>query len=106
MHTRQICYGSLNTFLSVQLSGAAEEATAVFGETAALSIQKQYMQQLSASLGLNTYNEERNSNSTKDPGSEDYSLRQSKHTQSHGLKRYLWKFRTSFYKCLRQWLHR
>jgi anaphase-promoting complex subunit 3 len=66
--------------------GAAEEATAVFGETAALSIQKQYMQQLSTSLGLNTYNEERNSTSTKNTSSEDYSPRQSKHTQSHGLK--------------------
>jgi len=74
------------TFLSAQLSGAAEEATAVFGETAALSIQKQYMQQLSTSLGLNTYNEERNSTSTKNTSSEDYSPRQSKHTQSHGLK--------------------
>jgi anaphase-promoting complex subunit 3 len=74
------------TCLSAQLSGAAEEATAVFGETAALSIQKQYMQQLSTSLGLNTYNEERNSTSTKNTSSEDYSPRQSKHTQSHGLK--------------------
>ncbi|XP_006297034.2 cell division cycle protein 27 homolog B [Capsella rubella] len=66
--------------------GAAEEATAVFGETAALSIQKQYMQQLSTSLGLNTCNEERNSISTKNMSSEDYSPRQSKHTQNHGLK--------------------
>ncbi|KAG2323572.1 hypothetical protein Bca52824_016785 [Brassica carinata] len=68
--------------------GAAEEATAVFGETAALSIQKQYMQQLQTSLSLNTYNEERNSNSTsaKNTSSEDYSPRQPKHTQGHGLK--------------------
>ncbi|CAH2051184.1 unnamed protein product [Thlaspi arvense] len=66
--------------------GAAEEATAVFGETAALSIQKQYMQHLSTSLGLNTYNEERNLTSTKNTSTEDYSPRQSKHTQGHGLK--------------------
>ncbi|KAF2531388.1 hypothetical protein F2Q70_00029066 [Brassica cretica] len=43
--------------------GAAEEPSAVFGEAAALSIQKQYMQQLPSSLGLNTYNDERNTTS-------------------------------------------
>ncbi|KAJ4888898.1 Cell division cycle protein 27-like protein B [Raphanus sativus] len=66
--------------------GAAEEATAVFGETAALSIQKQYMQQMQTSIGLNTYNEERNTTSAKTTSSEDYSPRQPKHTQGHGLK--------------------
>ncbi|KAJ0254178.1 Cell division cycle protein 27 B [Hirschfeldia incana] len=66
--------------------GAAEEATVVFGEAAALSIQKQYMQQLPTSLGLNTYNEERNATSAKNTSSEDYSPRQPKHTQGHGLK--------------------
>ncbi|KAF8055800.1 hypothetical protein N665_1286s0010 [Sinapis alba] len=66
--------------------GAAEEAAVVFGEAAALSIQKQYMQQLPTSLGLNTYNEERNTTSAKNTSSEDYSPRQPKHTQGHGLK--------------------
>lgn len=67
-------------------SGAAEEPSAVFGEAAALSIQKQYMQQLPSSLGLNTYNDERNTTSAKNTSSEDYSPRQPKHTQGHGLK--------------------
>lgn len=66
--------------------GAAEEPSAVFGEAAALSIQKQYMQQLPSSLGLNTYNDERNTTSAKNTSSEDYSPRQPKHTQGHGLK--------------------
>ncbi|CAN7076986.1 unnamed protein product [Brassica oleracea var. botrytis] len=66
--------------------GAAEEPSAVFGEAAALSIQKQYMQQLPSSLGLNMYNDERNTTSVKNTSSEDYSPRQPKHTQGHGLK--------------------
>lgn len=67
-------------------SGAAEEPSAVFGEAAALSIQKQYMQQLPSSLGLNMYNDERNTTSVKNTSSEDYSPSQPKHTQGHGLK--------------------
>ncbi|XP_010540977.1 PREDICTED: cell division cycle protein 27 homolog B-like isoform X2 [Tarenaya hassleriana] len=67
--------------------GAAEEATAVFDEAAALSIQKQYMQQLSTSHSINAANEECDFVvPNKNFSSEDPSPRQSKLTQGNSLK--------------------
>ncbi|XP_010526443.1 PREDICTED: cell division cycle protein 27 homolog B isoform X2 [Tarenaya hassleriana] len=66
--------------------GAAEETTTVFGEAAALFIQKQYMQQLSTSHSTNMAYRERNLVPNKNLSSEDRSPRPSKHTQVNSLK--------------------
>ncbi|KAK3210641.1 hypothetical protein Dsin_015347 [Dipteronia sinensis] len=66
--------------------GAAEEATAVFGESAALCIQKQYLQHGSPSQNLYSSSEDRNIVSSKIFGSEDVSPRQLKHMQGNNLR--------------------
>ncbi|KAL5768764.1 hypothetical protein ACOSP7_015309 [Xanthoceras sorbifolium] len=66
--------------------GSAEEATAVFGEAAALCIQKQYLQHGSPSHNLYASSEDRNIVSSKTFGSEDVSPRQLKHLQGNNLR--------------------
>ncbi|XP_024949697.1 cell division cycle protein 27 homolog B isoform X2 [Citrus sinensis] len=66
--------------------GAAEEATAVFSEAAALCIQKQYLQNGLATQNLYLPNEDRNLVSSKSAGTEDISPRQLKHMQANNLK--------------------
>ncbi|KAL9440706.1 hypothetical protein AB3S75_019386 [Citrus x aurantiifolia] len=66
--------------------GAAEEATAVFSEAAALCIQKQYLQNGLATQNLYLPNEDRNLVSSKSAGTEDISLRQLKHMQANNLR--------------------
>ncbi|KAJ0091066.1 hypothetical protein Patl1_13321 [Pistacia atlantica] len=66
--------------------GAAEEATAVFGEAAALCIQKQYLHHGSTSQNLYSINEDRNLVSSKNCGSEDVSPRQLKNMQTNNLR--------------------
>jgi anaphase-promoting complex subunit 3 len=68
--------------------GAAEEATAVFGEAAALCIQKQYLSHGSASQSLNMPNEDRSTVSARNfgPGPDDASPRQLKHMQGNNLR--------------------
>ncbi|KAL9440707.1 hypothetical protein AB3S75_019386 [Citrus x aurantiifolia] len=65
---------------------AAEEATAVFSEAAALCIQKQYLQNGLATQNLYLPNEDRNLVSSKSAGTEDISLRQLKHMQANNLR--------------------
>ncbi|GMI81269.1 HOBBIT [Hibiscus trionum] len=66
--------------------GAAEEATAVFGEAASLCIQKQYLHQGAATPNLQTSSEDYNLVSSRNFASEDVCPRQVKHTQgnNHG----------------------
>ncbi|KAE8038945.1 hypothetical protein FH972_011406 [Carpinus fangiana] len=68
--------------------GAAEEATAVFGEAAALCIQKQYLSHGSASQSLNMPNEDHSTVSARNfgPGPDDASPRQLKHMQGNNLR--------------------
>ncbi|XP_071722429.1 cell division cycle protein 27 homolog B [Rutidosis leptorrhynchoides] len=66
--------------------GAAEEATAVFGEAAALCIQKQYSQHGLASQGCHTSCEDRVSVSSRNFSLEDTSPRQLKHVQGNNVK--------------------
>ncbi|XVE70488.1 hypothetical protein DITRI_Ditri10aG0076200 [Diplodiscus trichospermus] len=68
------------------LLGAAEEAAVVFGEAAALSIQKQYLNHGLASSNLHTSSEDCNLVSSQNFGSEDVSPRQLKHTQGSNLR--------------------
>ncbi|KAJ4708516.1 Cell division cycle 27 B-like protein [Melia azedarach] len=63
--------------------GAADEATAVFSEAAALCIQKQYLQN---AQNLHLSNEDRNLVSSKSSASEDVSPRQLKNIQANNLK--------------------
>ncbi|CAK7337471.1 unnamed protein product [Dovyalis caffra] len=72
--------------LAVQIESAAEEAAAFFDEAAALCIQKQYMNYLSASQNLSISNEDRNVVSARTFGLEDGSPRQSKHPQGNNLR--------------------
>ncbi|XP_022731116.1 cell division cycle protein 27 homolog B-like isoform X2 [Durio zibethinus] len=65
---------------------AAEEATVVFGEAAALCVQKQYLHYGLASPNLHMSSEDYNSVSSQNFGSEDVSLRQLKHTQGNNLR--------------------
>ncbi|XP_044472496.1 cell division cycle protein 27 homolog B-like isoform X2 [Mangifera indica] len=66
--------------------GAAEEATAVFGEAASLCIQKQYLHHGSTSQDLYSSNEDCNLVSSKNFGSEDASPRQLKNMQTNNLR--------------------
>ncbi|KAK6236374.1 Tetratricopeptide repeat 1 - like 10 [Theobroma cacao] len=66
--------------------GAAEEATVVFGEAAALCIQKQYLHHGVTSPNLHTSNEDYNLVSSRNFGSEDVSPRQLKHAQGNNLR--------------------
>ncbi|XP_059432667.1 cell division cycle protein 27 homolog B [Corylus avellana] len=68
--------------------GAAEEATAVFGEAAAFCLQKQYLPHGLASQSLNMPNEDRSSVSARNfvPGPDDASPRQLKHMQGNNLR--------------------
>lgn len=72
--------------LLLNCSGAAEEATAVFGEAAALSVEKQYSHQASATQNSNTSNEDHNVVPAKNFGLEDLSSRQLKHMQGNNLR--------------------
>ncbi|KAJ7973805.1 Cell division cycle protein 27 like B [Quillaja saponaria] len=65
--------------------GAAEEATAVFGEAAALCIQKQYLN-CSTSQNLHASTEDCKVVSTRNGSSEDVSPRQLKHIQGNSLR--------------------
>ncbi|KAJ6993859.1 cell division cycle protein 27 [Populus alba x Populus x berolinensis] len=66
--------------------GAAEETAAVFDEAAALCIQKQYMNCVSASHNLSISNEDHNLVSARNFGLEDGSPRQLKHLQGNNLR--------------------
>ncbi|GKV06686.1 hypothetical protein SLEP1_g18544 [Rubroshorea leprosula] len=66
--------------------GAAEEATAVFGEVAALGIQKQYLSHGSSSPNLHTSSEDHNLISSRNFSSEDISPRHFKNMQSNNLR--------------------
>ncbi|XP_041000913.1 cell division cycle protein 27 homolog B-like [Juglans microcarpa x Juglans regia] len=68
--------------------GAAEEAAAVFGEAAALCIQKQYLPHGSSSQSLHMSNEDRGlaSSGNFGPGADDASPRQLKHMQGNNQK--------------------
>ncbi|KAI4352297.1 hypothetical protein L6164_006563 [Bauhinia variegata] len=65
--------------------GAAEEASAVFGEAAALCIQKQYLNYLT-SRSLHSSADDRNMVATRQSVSEDVNPRQLKHVQGNNLK--------------------
>ncbi|XVF88611.1 hypothetical protein PTKIN_Ptkin19aG0064900 [Pterospermum kingtungense] len=65
--------------------GAAEEATVVFGEAAAVCIHKQYLHHGVASENLHM-SEDYNLVSSRNFGSEEVSLRQLKHTQGNNLR--------------------
>lgn len=65
--------------------GAAEEATAVFSEAAAVCIQKQHVRHVPASQNLLTFSEDQDLVSVRSVVSEDFSLRQ-KHMQNNNLK--------------------
>jgi anaphase-promoting complex subunit 3 len=73
-------------FFFINVLGAAEEAAAVFDEAAALCIQKQYMNCVSASHNLSISNEDHNLVSARNFGLEDGSPRQLKHLQGNNLK--------------------
>ncbi|XP_022749853.1 cell division cycle protein 27 homolog B-like isoform X2 [Durio zibethinus] len=66
--------------------GAAEDAAVVFGEAAALCIQKQYLHHGIASPNVHTSNEDYNLVSSQNFGSEEVSPRQLKHTQGNNLR--------------------
>ncbi|KAE8674358.1 Cell division cycle protein 27-like protein B [Hibiscus syriacus] len=66
--------------------GAAEEATVVFGEAAALCIQKQYLHHGLASPNLHAPSEDYSLISSQKLGSEDVIPRQLKHTQGSNLR--------------------
>lgn len=68
--------------------GAAEEATAVFGEAAAICIQKQYVSQGSSSQSLHMSNEDRSLVSLRNfgPVLDDASPRQLKHLQGNNQR--------------------
>ncbi|XP_044464916.1 cell division cycle protein 27 homolog B isoform X2 [Mangifera indica] len=76
----------LVTTLLGLFTGAAEEADVVFGEAAALRIQKQYLHQGSTSLNLYSSNEDRNLVFSKNFGSDDVSPRQLKNMQTNNLR--------------------
>lgn len=67
-------------------SGAAEEATAVFGEAASLCVQKQYTPHGLASQSLPASTEDRNALSARNYSSQDLSPRQLKNTHGNTLK--------------------
>ena len=73
-------------FLHFNDPGAAEEATAVFGEAAALCIQKQHLHHGLASQNLQTSIEDRNLVSGRNLSSEDVSPRQLKHIHANNLR--------------------
>ena len=66
--------------------GAADEASVVFGETAARSIQKHYLHHGSASQSLHVSNEDRNFAPARSFNLEDASPRQSKHVQANNTR--------------------
>ncbi|CAI0628672.1 unnamed protein product [Linum tenue] len=66
--------------------GAAEEATAIFGEAACLCIQKQYCHHLAVSQNMYLSSEDRTAASTRNSSSEDGSPRQMKHMQGTNLR--------------------
>ncbi|XVE54205.1 hypothetical protein DITRI_Ditri03aG0061700 [Diplodiscus trichospermus] len=66
--------------------GAAEEATVVFGEAAALCIQKQYLHHGVASQNLHMSKEDYNLVSSRNFGLEEVGPRQLKHTQGNNLR--------------------
>ncbi|XP_038993974.1 cell division cycle protein 27 homolog B-like isoform X2 [Hibiscus syriacus] len=66
--------------------GAAEEATVVFGEAAALCIQKQYLHHGLASPNLHAASEDYSLVSSQKLGSEDVIPRQLKHIQGSNLR--------------------
>ena len=91
--TFDVCSHTFDPYLIQGLSplivlGAAEEATAVFGEAAALCIQKQYLHHGSASQSLHISNEDRNLVSGRNlgQGPDDASPRQLKHMQGNRLR--------------------
>lgn len=91
--TFDVCSHTFDPYLIQGLSplivlGAAEEATAVFGEAAALCIQKQYLNHGSASQSLHISNEDRNLVSGRNlgQGPDDASPRQLKHMQGNSLR--------------------
>ncbi|CAI0425557.1 unnamed protein product [Linum tenue] len=66
--------------------GAAEEATAIFGEAACLGIQKQYCHHLAVTHNMHVSSEDRTVASTRNSSSEDGSPRQLKHMQGTNLR--------------------
>lgn len=68
------------------VSGAADEAAAVFGEAAARCIQKQYLNHGSASQNLHVSNDDRNFSSVRNLSLEDVSPRQLKHMQGNNVR--------------------
>ncbi|KAF3441874.1 hypothetical protein FNV43_RR15789 [Rhamnella rubrinervis] len=66
--------------------GAADEASVVFGEAAALSMQKQYLYHGSASQNMHESNEDRNLVSARNFGLEDVSPRQLKIMQGSSVR--------------------
>ncbi|KAB2027330.1 hypothetical protein ERO13_D05G027200v2 [Gossypium hirsutum] len=70
----------------LSILGAAEEATAVFGEAAALCIQKQYVHHGAASPNLHVSSEDYNLVLSRNFASEDVYSRQFKHTQGNNYR--------------------
>lgn len=74
-------------FILFVVSGAADEASTVFGEAAARCMQKQYLHHGSASQSLHVSNEDRNFASARNFLSlEDASPRQLKHVQGNNIR--------------------
>lgn len=68
------------------ISGAADEAAAVFDEGASLCIQKKYLHRGLASQSLQAPNEEHDADSNRIVSSEDVSPRKSKHIHGNNLR--------------------
>lgn len=87
-----VTYISLSTrYLSwcldyFSISGAADEASVVFGEAAALCMQKQYLHHGSASQNMQESNEDRNLVSARNFGLDDVSPRQVKLMQGTSVR--------------------
>lgn len=80
--SKTCCWG----FIFLLVSGAADEASIVFGEAAARCIQKQYLHHGSASQNLHVSNEDRNFASARNFSSEDVCPRQLKHLQGNNIR--------------------
>lgn len=73
-------------FIAFVISGAADEASVVFGEAAALCMQKQYLHQGLVSQNVHETNEDRNLVSARNFGFEDVSTRQLKLMQANNVR--------------------
>lgn len=72
--------------ICLSVLGAAEDAAAVFGEAAAICIQKQYWQHASALMNSQALEEDHNVTSSRNLSAEDVSPRQLKQLSSNNVR--------------------